>query len=80
CIQNEDDARPSESCADRLYRLVYDENEQHLHSWWLTFWSIVSTKYPNIAVDHIPQFLDEIIDHKQLTLLAILSVSRNCRV
>ncbi|CAF2790446.1 unnamed protein product [Rotaria sp. Silwood2] len=72
CIQNEDDARPYESCADRLYRLVYDEKEQHLHSWWLTFWSIVSTKYPNIVVDHIPQFLDEIIDRKQLTLLGIL--------
>ncbi|CAF4671529.1 unnamed protein product [Rotaria sp. Silwood1] len=71
-IQNEDDARPYEPCLDRLYQLVYNEDEQHLHSWWINFWSIIGIKYPNIAVNHTSQFLNEIIDHKQLTLLSIL--------
>jgi len=75
CINNEDDARSYESCADRLYKLVCDEGAENLHNWWVTFWCIVGIKYPNVAVDHISQFLHEVIDCKQIALTQLLNVS-----
>jgi hypothetical protein len=77
CIDNEDNARPYEPCADRLYKLVCDEGEQDLVPWWIGFWSVVGTKYPTIAAEHIPQFLHEIIDRKEISLIVLLSVSLN---
>ncbi|CAF3691039.1 unnamed protein product [Rotaria socialis] len=74
CMHTEDDARPYKTCADRLYQLAFeDEAQQQFHPWWLTFWTIVGLKYPNLALDHISQFLEEIIDRKRFTLLSIVT-------
>ncbi|CAF3723633.1 unnamed protein product [Rotaria sordida] len=78
-IHNEDDAYPYESCADRLYQLVYKEEEQQLYQWWINFWCIIGLKYQNVAVNHIPQFLDEIINRKRLDLLSTVSALYNKR-
>jgi hypothetical protein len=75
CINNEDDARCYESCTDRLYKLVYDEGEANLYNWWAGFWCMVGMKYPNVAVDHISQFLREVIDRKEIRLIQIVNVS-----
>ncbi len=76
-FQNEDEIHPYEACADRIYQLVYNEGEENLSQWWLTFWIIVTTKYPNVAVKHISQLLEYTIDHKQFSLVAVLPVSSN---
>jgi hypothetical protein len=75
CINNDDDARPYEPCADRLYQLISDEGGYSLYHWWNTFWGIVAMKYPNVAANHISQFLHEVIDRKQFSLVTILGVS-----
>jgi len=75
CIDNEDNARIYEPCVDQLYKLVYDEDVQSVLSWWMTFWSIITLKYPNVAADHVSQFLLEIIDHKKFNLIGLLPVS-----
>ncbi|CAF1064963.1 unnamed protein product [Adineta steineri] len=73
CIDNEDNARVYETCLDRLYKLIYDEEEEEkMYSWWCTFWSMTALKYPNVAANHISQFLHEIIDHKKMNLLGLL--------
>ncbi|UJR31959.1 hypothetical protein I4U23_019432 [Adineta vaga] len=72
CIDNENDARAYERCVDRLFELIYDENEDSIHSWWTTFWIIVGLKFPTMAAEHSEQFLKEIIDHKQMMMIAIL--------
>ncbi len=74
-IDNEDNARVYEPCVDQLYKLVYDEDVQSVHSWWMTFWTIITLKYPNVAADHVSQFLLEIIDHKKFNLIGLLPVS-----
>jgi len=76
-FRNEDEIRPYESCADRIYHLVYDDNEQDLSSWWITFWVIVATKYPDVAAKHSSQLLEYTIDRKQFNLVAALLVSLN---
>ncbi|CAM4771267.1 unnamed protein product [Rotaria magnacalcarata] len=74
CMHTEDDARPYKTCADRLYQLAFeDEAQQRFYPWWLTFWTIVGIKYPNLALDHISQFLEDIIDRKQFTLLSVVT-------
>lgn len=75
CLGNEDDARAYEKCADRLFEMVYNENEESIHTWWSVYWSTVSVNYPNVAARHSEQLLQEIIDHKQMMLLGILTVS-----
>jgi hypothetical protein len=75
CIDNEDNARIYEPCVDQLYKLVYDEDVQSVLSWWMAFWSIITLKYPNVAADHVSQFLLEIIDHKKFNLIGLLPVS-----
>lgn len=75
CINNENDAKPYEICADKLYKLVCDDGEDKLYQWWINFWCIMGTKYPNVAVKHISQFLHDVIDRKQFTLVSIVSVS-----
>jgi hypothetical protein len=74
-MNSEDDARVYEPCVDRIYKLICDEGETHLRSWWNAYWCWVCTKYPNVAVNHIPQFLEEIIDRKETTLAGLLTVS-----
>ncbi|CAF0913617.1 unnamed protein product [Adineta ricciae] len=74
CLGNEDDARVYEKCADRLFEMVYNENEESMHSWWSTYWSIVLMNYPNVAANHSEQLLQEIIDHKQIMLLGMLII------
>jgi hypothetical protein len=46
-----------------------------IRSWWVFFWSFFGTKYPNIAADHIPQLLQEVMDRKQMVLVGLLPVS-----
>ena len=74
-MNSEDDARVYEPCADRIYNLICNEEETHLRIWWNTYWCWICTKYPNVAVNHIPQFLEEIIDRKESTLTPLLTVS-----
>ena len=74
CLGNDDDARVYEKCADRLFEMIYNENEESMHSWWSTYWSTVLLNYPSVAANHIDQLLQEIIDHKQTRLLAMLIV------
>jgi hypothetical protein len=76
-LKTEDEVVPYEACADRMYYLVYNGGEESLSQWWRTFWSIVGTKYPNIALKHMPQLLEYTIDHKQFNLVALLPVSSN---
>ena len=79
CIHSEEDARQYESYVDRLYQLVCEEDNTTVHSWWMVFWSIVMTKYPIVAVDHIPQFLHEVMDRKQTVFASFLPVSEHRR-
>jgi hypothetical protein len=75
CINSEDDAHVYEPCTDRLYKLICDEEGQNLRQWWNTFWVWICPKYPNVAVNHISQFLEEIIDRKEISLISLLPVS-----
>jgi hypothetical protein len=75
CIHSEEDARQYEACADRLYQIACEESDKFTHTWWITFWSILVMKYPNLAVDHLPQFLHEVIDRKQTLFVTFLPVS-----
>ncbi|CAF0879631.1 unnamed protein product [Adineta ricciae] len=72
CLGNENDARAYEKCVDRLFEMIYSENEESMHSWWSTYWSTVLMNYPNVAANHSEQLLEEIIDHKQIILLGML--------
>ena len=74
-IQSEDDARCYIPCADRIYRLVYQEDHADMHPLWEFFWSLNGSKYPNFALDHLPQFLAEIIDQKKTLLALVVPVS-----
>ena len=74
-LRSEEEATVYEGCADRLHQLVYNEGDESFHSWWITYWCIIGTKYPNVAVKGIPQLLEEAIDHKKFDLTSILSVN-----
>lgn len=76
-LQNEEEAAVYEKCADQLHDLVYKEKEERFHSWWVTYYCIVGTKFPNVAVRHIPQLLSEAIDHKKFDLTSVLWVTLN---
>lgn len=75
CIHSEEEARQYEVCSDRMYQMACDEGDTNTHSWWVTFWGVLVMKYPNVAADHIPQFLHEVIDRKQTLFVAFLPVS-----
>ena len=76
-LQSEEEAAVYEKCADQLHDLVYKEGEERFHQWWLTFYCIVATKYPNVAARHIPQLLAESLDHKKFDLISALWVNSN---
>ena len=75
CIEGEDNARVYEECVNRLFQLIYDEDEKSIHAWWSTFWSFMAVKAPEVAAEHSAQFLYEIIDQKQTTLASLVLVS-----
>ena len=58
--------------------LVYEEDHADMHQWWQFFWTLNGFKYPNIALDHLPQFLTEIIDQKKTLLSLVVPVSISC--
>lgn len=74
-LQSEEEAAVYEKCADQLYDLVYKEGEERFHQWWLMFFCITGTKYPNVAVRHTPQILAESLDHKKFDLTSVLWVT-----
>ncbi|CAF4256628.1 unnamed protein product [Rotaria sp. Silwood2] len=75
CLINEEDARAYNTCLGRLGIRAQDDNDKDLKYWWLSFWTTVGMKLPQVAVDHVEQFLATTIDQKDMNFLVILPVS-----
>jgi hypothetical protein len=76
CLVDEDDARVYETCLERLYTRALDDNDKDLHYWWVTFWTTVGMKLPQVAADHVEQFLVTTIDRKDVSFFVLLPVSK----
>jgi hypothetical protein len=76
CLQNDDEVYCYRSCLHRIYEIICEEDTSGkiMYPYWLFFWSLVILKYPNTTVEFIPQFLNEIIEHRQDTLISIMPV------
>ncbi|CAF4876840.1 unnamed protein product [Rotaria socialis] len=75
CIANQEDVRLYNTCLDRLYTRAQDDNDQDLKCWWISFWQTVGMKFPQVAADHVEQFLCITIDEKDMSFLVLLPVS-----
>jgi hypothetical protein len=75
CLIIEEDARLYETCLDRMYTRAQDDNDKDLKHLWVHFWTYVGMKLPQMAADHVEQFLVTTIDHKNLSFLTLLPVS-----
>ncbi|CAF4507510.1 unnamed protein product, partial [Didymodactylos carnosus] len=65
-----DDAKLYVECADVMHKR--SEEVKSLYSMWEMFWQSIVMKYPDLASDHIEQFLNDFIDRKQMSMLMIL--------
>ncbi|CAF2614744.1 unnamed protein product [Rotaria sp. Silwood2] len=79
CLINEEDARAYNTCLGRLGIRAQDDNDKDLKYWWLSFWTTVGMKLPQVAVDHVEQFLATTIDQKDMNFLVILPVKQIIR-
>jgi hypothetical protein len=75
CLVDESDALVYDSCLERLYTRAQEDDDKDLHDWWITFWTTVGMKLPQVAADHVEQFLITTIDRKDMSLLSLLPVS-----
>ena len=75
CLFNEEDARLYKACLDRMFTRAHDDNDKDLKYLWVHFWTFVGMKLPQVAADHVEQFLVTTIDDKNLSLLILLPVS-----
>ncbi|CAF3078598.1 unnamed protein product [Rotaria socialis] len=80
CIANQEDVRLYNTCLDRLYTRAQDDNDQDLKCWWISFWQTVGMKFPQVAADHVEQFLCITIDEKDMSFLVLLPITniRTC--
>ena len=77
CLANEVDARLYEQCLKRIHSLACDDDEgENYFSLWLFFWTQVTRKMPDMAAVHVEEFLNDMIDRKQIAMVTVLSVSR----
>ncbi|CAM4794789.1 unnamed protein product [Rotaria magnacalcarata] len=77
-IQNEDGQVSFEylPCIQKLYSLVYADNEQRFYDLWSSFWNSVGFRLPDVAIDHIEDFLNDILDRKHIAAATLLPVKR----
>ncbi len=75
CLINEDDARLYEPILERMYTRAQDDNDSQLYNWWVSFWTTVGIKLPQVAVNHVEKFLVSTIDRKDMNFLNLLLVS-----
>jgi hypothetical protein len=74
-ISNEKDARFYEPFLNRMYNDAKNNDQTSLYQWWVAFWSIICSKFHNVAVDHIEQFFEYTFTFKEIGILGILLVS-----
>ncbi|CAF1549843.1 unnamed protein product, partial [Rotaria sordida] len=74
-LNNAADVRLYEPCLKQLRSLACDEEETTFFDWLTTFWSITGMKIPDVAADHVEEFLSDLIDRKQIHMMALLPVS-----
>ncbi|CAM4838547.1 unnamed protein product [Rotaria magnacalcarata] len=71
-LNNAADVRLYEPCLKQLRSLACDEEETTFFDWLTTFWSITGMKIPDVAADHVEEFLSDLIDRKQIHMMALL--------
>ena len=76
CLTNEKDIRLYEPCIQKIHSLAIDDGEMKFLMCWSTFWTNVTFKFPDIAVDYIDAFFSDAIDRRQTTMVALLNVSQ----
>lgn len=74
-IRSEEEARQYSQCLNDMYNIFCDNEDETIYSWWIHFWSIIGLKYPNVALNHVEQFLYDSIDRKQTMLTMLLPVN-----
>ena len=74
-LTNEEFIRLYETCALKIHSIACDENENRMFGWWTSFWSYVSFKAPDVAVNHVEQFFEDVFERGQLTNASWLPVS-----
>ena len=74
-IQTEDEFRHYEIFSDVLYQNLCEEEETNLRALWSILWSTIGVKYPNIAMNHLNQFFDDIFRRNDMSLVPVLTVS-----
>lgn len=77
-LAHENDLRLYEHFLDELCRK--QKNQEHdqpfqIQQWWENFWIIVGCKFPSVAVDHLDQFLHNLINEKHLNFVSLIFVS-----
>ncbi|CAF3075045.1 unnamed protein product [Rotaria sp. Silwood2] len=72
CLTNEADFRLYESCIKKIHSLACDNDEKTFFDWWNTFWSIVGMKLPDVAADYVEDFLNDLLDRKQVNMIGLL--------
>lgn len=75
-LTNINDARLYTPCVKKLYSLACNDNEQKFYELWSNFWNHVSTKLPDLGIDHIQDILSDVLDQKQLAVVSMLPVRR----
>ena len=77
CLTNEADALLYEQCLKRIHSLACedDDGEENYFPLWLFFWNQVTRKMPMMAAVYIEEFLNDMIDRKQIAMVTVLSVS-----
>ena len=73
-IQSEEAARQYSQCLKEMYQSVCDTDNSIIYNWWIHFWGVNTTKYPNAALDHLDHLLHDSIDRKQSMLTILLPV------
>lgn len=73
-IQSEEAARQYSQCLRQMYQIVCDTDDQTIYPWWMHFWSIIASKYPDVALDHLDHLLHDSIDRKQSMLTMFMPV------
>ncbi|CAF0967293.1 unnamed protein product [Rotaria magnacalcarata] len=61
-------------CIQKLYSLVYADNEQRFYDLWSSFWNSVGFRLPDVAIDHIEDFLNDILDRKHIAAATLLPI------
>ncbi|CAF0891470.1 unnamed protein product [Rotaria sordida] len=72
CLKDEADVRLYESCIKEIHSLACDNDEKTFFDWWNAFWFIVGMKIPDAAADYVEDFLNDLLDRKQINMISLL--------